>query len=50
MTPNQIKLAHKAHLNTRKKFSKKFFSNPTISLPILDELKNLGFGRMRRNP
>jgi hypothetical protein len=21
-----------------------FFSNPMISLPILDELKNLGFG------
>jgi hypothetical protein len=28
---------------------KRFFPNPTISLPILDELKNLGFGRKRRN-
>jgi hypothetical protein len=27
-----------------------FFPNPMISLPILDELKNLDFGGMRRNP
>jgi hypothetical protein len=26
-----------------------FFPNPTISFPILDELKNLGFGGTRRN-
>jgi hypothetical protein len=29
---------------------KRFFPNPNISLSILDELKNLGFGGMRRNP
>jgi hypothetical protein len=28
---------------------KRFFPNPTISLSILDELKNLGFEGMRRN-
>jgi hypothetical protein len=28
---------------------KRFFSNPKISLAIWDELKNLGFGGMRRN-
>jgi hypothetical protein len=28
---------------------KRFFSNPMISLPILDEFKNLGFGGTRRN-
>jgi hypothetical protein len=30
--------------------AKRFFPNPKISLPILDELKNLGFGGTRRNP
>jgi hypothetical protein len=29
---------------------KRFFSNLNISLSILDELKNLGFGGTRRNP
>jgi hypothetical protein len=29
---------------------KRFFPNPMIFLPILDELKNLGFRGMRRNP
>jgi hypothetical protein len=41
---------HKGHLNTRNKLPKVVFSNPKISLLILDELKNLGFGGMRRNP
>jgi hypothetical protein len=46
-----MKLGHKGHLNTRNKFPKVvFFPNPMISLLILDELKNLGFGGMRRNP
>jgi hypothetical protein len=27
-----------------------FFPNLNIFLPILDELKNLGFGGMKRNP
>jgi hypothetical protein len=39
-----MKLGHKGHLNTRNKFPKEVFPNPMISLPILDELKNLGFG------
>jgi hypothetical protein len=30
-------------------FPKRFFPNPMISLPILDELKNLQFRGMRRN-
>jgi hypothetical protein len=29
---------------------KEVFPNPMIFLPILDELKNLDFGGMRRNP
>jgi hypothetical protein len=29
---------------------KRFFPNPTISLPILYELKNLVFWGMKRNP
>jgi hypothetical protein len=46
-----MKLGHKGHLNTRNKFSTKvFFLNPMIFLPILDKLKNLGFGETRRNP
>jgi hypothetical protein len=45
-----MKHGHKGHLNTRNKFSKVFFPNPMISLPILDELRNLGFMGMRRNP
>jgi hypothetical protein len=47
---NWMKHGHKGHLNTRNKFSKVFFPNPMISLPILDELRNLGFMGMRRNP
>jgi hypothetical protein len=49
MTPNQMKLGHNCHLNIRNKFPKEVFANPKISLPILDELKNLGFGVMKRN-
>jgi hypothetical protein len=45
-----MKFGHKGHPNTRNKFSKEVFSpNPMISLPILDELKNLGFWGTRRN-
>jgi hypothetical protein len=35
---------HKGHLNTRNKFPKEGFPNPKIFLPILVELRNLGFG------
>jgi hypothetical protein len=46
-----MKLGHKGHLNTRNKFIKEvFFSNLKISLLILDELKELGFGGNKRNP
>jgi hypothetical protein len=38
-----MKLGHKGHLNTRNKFLKRFFSNPKISLPILDELETSRF-------
>jgi hypothetical protein len=31
-------------------FQNKFFPNPKIYYPILDELKNLGFVGARRNP
>jgi hypothetical protein len=34
-----MKLGHKGHVNTRNKFPKRFFPNPKISLPILDELE-----------
>jgi hypothetical protein len=44
-----MKLGHKGHLNTRNKFPKEVFPNPIISVPMLDELKNLGFRVMRRN-
>jgi hypothetical protein len=45
-----MKLGHNGHLNIRNKFPKKIFPNPNISLPILDELKNLGFWGPKRNP
>jgi hypothetical protein len=45
-----MKLGHKSHLNTRKKFPKEVFPNPMLFLSILDELKNLCFGGTRRNP
>jgi hypothetical protein len=41
-----MKLGHKCHLNTRNKFPKRVFSNPMISLPILDELEELGYGEI----
>jgi hypothetical protein len=45
-----MKLEHKGHLNTRNTLPKEvFFPNPNILLLVLDELKNLGFGGMRRN-
>jgi hypothetical protein len=45
-----MKLGHKGHLNKSNMFSKDVFPNPMISLLILDELKNLGFGGTKRNP
>jgi hypothetical protein len=40
-----MKFGHKGHFNIKNKLPKKiFFSNSKIFLPILDELKNLGFG------
>jgi hypothetical protein len=38
-----MKHGHKGHLNTRNKFPKRFFPNPKISLPILDELEKSKF-------
>jgi hypothetical protein len=40
-----MKLGHKGQLNTRNKFQKRFFLNPKISLPILDELEESRFWR-----
>jgi hypothetical protein len=42
-----MKLGHKGHLNIRNKFPKRFFPNPKISLPILDELKKSKFWGIR---
>jgi hypothetical protein len=46
-----MKLGHNGHLNKTNKFLKEgvFLLNATISLTILDELKNIGFWGMRRN-
>jgi hypothetical protein len=44
-----MKLGHKGHLNTRKKFQKRFFLSPKISLLILDELEELDFGETDTN-
>jgi hypothetical protein len=41
-----MKLGQKGHINTRNKFPKEIFPNPKISLPILDELEELGFGKI----
>jgi hypothetical protein len=38
-----MKLGHKGHLNTSNKFSMRFFPNPKISLPILNELEEPRF-------
>jgi hypothetical protein len=42
-----MKLRHKGYLNTRNKFPKRFFPNPNISLPILDELEEPRFWEKR---
>jgi hypothetical protein len=38
-----MKLGHKGHLNTRNKFSRRFFPNTKIFILILDELKKPRF-------
>jgi hypothetical protein len=38
-----MKLGHKGHLNKSNKFIMRFFSNPKISLPILNELEEPRF-------
>jgi hypothetical protein len=40
-----MKLGYKGQINTRNKFPKRFFSNPKIFLPILDELEESRFWR-----
>jgi hypothetical protein len=48
-----MKLEYKGHFNTRNKFSKRFFPNLKISLPILDELEESrfwGIKYQRRRP
>jgi hypothetical protein len=45
-----MKLGHNGHLNIRNKFQKRCFSNPKISLSILDELEKSRFWRNGRNP
>jgi hypothetical protein len=45
-----MKLGPKGDLNTSDKFPKEVFNKSNDSLLILNELKNLGFGGMRRNP
>jgi hypothetical protein len=45
-----MKLGHKGHLNTRNKFSKRFFPNPKISPLIFDELKEPRFwGKLEKS-
>jgi hypothetical protein len=41
--PKWMKLGHKGHLNTSNKFRMRFFPNPKISLPILNELEEPRF-------
>jgi hypothetical protein len=38
-----MKLGHKGHLNTSNKFPMRFFPNPKIFFPILDELEEPRF-------
>jgi hypothetical protein len=45
-----MKLQHKGHHKTTNKFPKRFFSNPKISLSILDELEESRFWGNGRNP
>jgi hypothetical protein len=40
---NLLKLGQNGHLNARNKFSKRFFPNPKISLPVLVEHENPRF-------
>jgi hypothetical protein len=42
-----MKLGHKGHLNTSNKFPMRFFPNPKIFFPILDELKEHRFWENR---
>jgi hypothetical protein len=42
-----MKLGHKDHLNTNNKFPMRFFPNPKISFPILDELEEPRFWKKR---
>jgi hypothetical protein len=42
-----MKLRHKGHLNTSKKFLMRFFPNPKIFFPILDELEEPRFWENR---
>jgi hypothetical protein len=42
-----MKLGHKGHLNISNKFPMSFFSNPNISLPILNELEEPRFWKKR---
>jgi hypothetical protein len=44
-----MKLGHKGYLNTRNKFPKEVFLSTKISLLVLDELEELGFGEIDRN-
>jgi hypothetical protein len=44
-----MKPEHKCHPTQGTSSQNRVIPNPTIYLPILDELKNLGFGGMRRN-
>jgi hypothetical protein len=39
-----MKLGQKDHLNTRNKFPKEIFHKSKDTLPILDELEELGYG------
>jgi hypothetical protein len=45
--PKWMKLGHNGHLNTSNKFLMRFFPNPNISLPILNELKEPWFWEKR---
>jgi hypothetical protein len=40
-----MKIGHKGHLNPRNKLQKRIFSNPKISLLILDKLEKSRFWR-----
>jgi hypothetical protein len=42
-----MKLGHNGHLNTSNKFPMRFFPNPNIFFPILDELEEPRFWEKR---